>query len=116
MPRLADDGKPRQERVGQNAGIGLNVPESRGVAAGSSTTLNLRGLGSDATLTLLNGHRLTYGVAQQSVDISTIPVVAIGAASHAYGLVDTGEVFGGVIAAMSLAALAALSRTTAAVR
>jgi MFS family permease len=46
----------------------------------------------------------------------SIPVVAIGAASHAYGLVDTGEVFGGVIAAMSLAALAALSRTTAAVR
>lgn len=40
----------------------------------------------------------------------SLPVVAIGAASDKYGLVHTGEVFGGVIAAISLAALAALSR------
>ena len=53
------------------------MPESRGISSGSSSTLNLRGLGSDATLTLLNGHRLAYSVANQSVDVSTIPVVAI---------------------------------------
>lgn len=40
----------------------------------------------------------------------SIPVVAIGAASHAYGLIRTGEVFGGVIAALGLAAFVALSR------
>jgi predicted MFS family arabinose efflux permease len=40
----------------------------------------------------------------------SLPVVAIGAASDRYGLVHTGEVFGGVVAAISLAALVALSR------
>lgn len=40
----------------------------------------------------------------------SLPVVAIGAASDRYGLVHTGEVFGGVIAAISLAALVSLSR------
>jgi MFS family permease len=40
----------------------------------------------------------------------SLPVVAIGAASNHYGLVRTGEVFGGVIAAISLAALIALTR------
>ena len=68
---------PQNFGGGQNAGIGLNVPESRGVAAGSSSTLNLRGLGSDATLTLLNGQRLAYSVGSQSIDIATIPVIAI---------------------------------------
>lgn len=68
---------PQNFGGGQNVGIGLNVPESRGNGAGSSATLNLRGLGSDATLTLLNGQRLAYSVATQSIDISTIPVIAI---------------------------------------
>ncbi|MCP3731317.1 TonB-dependent receptor [Sphingomonas sp. MG17] len=43
----------------------------------SSSTLNLRGLGPDATLTLLNGHRLPYDAVSQGVDISAIPLVAI---------------------------------------
>ncbi len=68
---------PQNFGGGQNPGVGLNVPESRGISSGSSSTLNLRGLGSDATLTLLNGHRLAYSVANQSVDVSTIPVVAV---------------------------------------
>jgi MFS family permease len=42
----------------------------------------------------------------------SLPVVAIGAASDAYGLVRTGEVFGGIIAAISLAALVALARAS----
>lgn len=40
----------------------------------------------------------------------SVPVVAIGAASNAYGLVRTGEVFGAVIAAISMLAAVALSR------
>lgn len=43
----------------------------------------------------------------------SLPVVAIGAASDAFGLVRTGEVFGAIIAAVSLMALVALARTTA---
>lgn len=39
--------------------------------------LNLRGLGADATLTLLNGRRMAYGGFIQSVDISAIPVAAV---------------------------------------
>jgi outer membrane receptor protein involved in Fe transport len=68
---------PQNFGGGQNPGIGGNVPESRGIAAGLASTLNLRGLWSDATLALLNGHRLAYSVANQSVDVSTIPVMAI---------------------------------------
>jgi MFS family permease len=40
----------------------------------------------------------------------SLPVLAIGAASDKYGLVRTGEVFGGVIAAISLGAMIALAR------
>ncbi|MDK2768417.1 MAG: TonB-dependent receptor [Sphingomonas sp.] len=43
----------------------------------SSSTLNLRGIGQDATLTLLNGHRLPYDAVSQGVDISAIPLAAI---------------------------------------
>jgi predicted MFS family arabinose efflux permease len=46
----------------------------------------------------------------------SLPVVAIGAASNAYGLVHTGEVFGGVIAAVSLGAFVSLSRDAREVR
>ncbi|MCC4252555.1 TonB-dependent receptor [Sphingobium naphthae] len=42
-----------------------------------SSAANLRGLGPDATLTLLNGHRLSYGNFAQSVDISAIPLAAV---------------------------------------
>ena len=48
---------------------------ARTSAAGSS--VNLRGLGSDATLTLLNGHRLPYGASRQSVDVSAVPLLAV---------------------------------------
>ena len=68
---------PQNFGGGQNPGIGLNVPEGNGANYGSGSSLNLRGLGSDATLTLLNGHRLAYNVAAQSIDISTIPFEAI---------------------------------------
>ena len=42
-----------------------------------SSSLNLRGLGADATLTLINGHRLSYDGVYQGVDISAIPLAAV---------------------------------------
>ncbi|CAN5422175.1 hypothetical protein BH09PSE4_BH09PSE4_11480 [soil metagenome] len=68
---------PQSFGGGQNAGIGLNVPATSGVNVGGASTINLRGLGSDATLTLLNGHRLTYNGSRQGVDISAIPLGAV---------------------------------------
>lgn len=68
---------PQSFGGGQNPGIGSNVPEGSGVDVGGASSINLRGLGSDATLTLLNGHRLSYTAVNQSVDVSGIPVSAL---------------------------------------
>ena len=68
---------PQNFGGGTNPGIGFGVPESKGNSLGSASALNLRGLGSDATLTLLNGHRLTYNAADQGIDISVIPLAAV---------------------------------------
>lgn len=62
-------------------------------ALGSAATLNLRGLGSNRTLTLVNGRRHVAGVAGSSaVDVNTIPSALIdrievltGGASAVYG-------------------------------
>jgi outer membrane receptor protein involved in Fe transport len=43
----------------------------------NSSVLDLRGLGPDATLTLINGHRVAYDAASQGVDISAIPIAAV---------------------------------------
>ncbi|MDO7843595.1 TonB-dependent receptor [Sphingomonas sp. CA1-15] len=69
---------PQNFGGGQNPGIGFNVPEGSGQQTGGGASINLRGLGSDATLTLLDGHRVSYSVSKQSVDISSIPLGAIG--------------------------------------
>lgn len=45
--------------------------------AGYSSGVNLRGLGSEATLVLVNGHRLAPSGFQNSVDISVIPLSAV---------------------------------------
>jgi iron complex outermembrane receptor protein len=66
---------PQNFGGGQNPGIGLNVPGSNNISGAS--TINLRGLGGDATLTLLDGHRLSYGAQRQSIDISAIPFAAV---------------------------------------
>jgi len=66
----------------QNSGAGVS-PDSRLTQAGSaagagSASVNLRGLGNEATLILLNGRRLAPGGAfGDFVDISTIPTTAI---------------------------------------
>lgn len=68
---------PQSFGGGQNPGVGFNVPSTSGVNVGSGSSFNLRGLGSDATLTLLNGRRLPYSSSAQSIDISAVPVLAI---------------------------------------
>lgn len=68
---------PQNFGGGQNAGIGANVPEGNGADLAGGSSVNLRGLGSDATLTLLDGRRLSYDGALQSVDVSAIPFGAI---------------------------------------
>jgi outer membrane receptor protein involved in Fe transport len=65
---------PQSFGGGQNPGVGANVPSSSGTDVGGATTINLRGLGSDATLTLLNGHRLAYNGTRQGIDVSSIPL------------------------------------------
>lgn len=68
---------PVASGAGQNPGIGQNVPESVGSNLGGASSINLRGLGSDATVTLLNGRRLAFNTAVQSIDISAIPLAAV---------------------------------------
>ena len=68
---------PQNFGGGQNPGVGQNVPETRGADLGGGSSINLRGLGSDATLTLLDGRRLSYNAFKQSVDISGIPLGAV---------------------------------------
>jgi outer membrane receptor protein involved in Fe transport len=71
---------PQNFRGGQNPGAvagaaSLGVTANQNINGGSA--LNLRGLGPDATLTLLNGKRMSYGSFVQAVDISAIPVTAV---------------------------------------
>jgi outer membrane receptor protein involved in Fe transport len=69
---------PQNFSGGQNPGVATsaNVSGNNYNATGGSG-INLRGLGTDATLTLLNGRRMSYTGASQVVDISAIPVEAV---------------------------------------
>ncbi|HEX7855884.1 MAG TPA: TonB-dependent receptor [Sphingobium sp.] len=61
---------------GQNPGVaGSGQGGSNNLT--SSSALNLRGLGADATLTLFNGHRVAYDAVGQGVDISAVPLAAV---------------------------------------
>ena len=51
---------PQNFGGGQNPGVGFGTGAGENV--NSASAANLRGLGPDATLTLLNGHRLPYAV------------------------------------------------------
>jgi outer membrane receptor protein involved in Fe transport len=66
---------PQNFGGGQAPGI-VNV-QGGSENVGSGSNLNLRGLGPDATLTLVNGHRVAYDAAFQGVDISAIPLAAV---------------------------------------
>ncbi|WP_368565571.1 TonB-dependent receptor plug domain-containing protein [Pseudoxanthomonas sp. UTMC 1351] len=71
---------PQNFSGGQNPGV---IPFTISGAGAQNTNLsggsalNLRGLGADATLTLLNGRRMAYDGISQAVDISAIPVEAV---------------------------------------
>jgi len=71
---------PQNFSGGQNPGVLMGNVAGGGLANQNVTggaSLNLRGLGPDATLTLLNGRRMSYGGFVQAVDISAIPVEAV---------------------------------------
>lgn len=68
---------PQNFASGQNPAVVRGVGSSGGVNLTSGSSPNLRGLGADATLTLMNGHRLSYGSTVQAVDISAIPLAAV---------------------------------------
>ncbi|TPG37981.1 TonB-dependent receptor [Sphingomonas koreensis] len=67
---------PQSFGGGQNPEVGLGVTGAS-QNQNAASNLNLRGLGADATLTLLNGHRLSYDGTGQGIDISSIPVAAV---------------------------------------
>ncbi|WP_275228348.1 TonB-dependent receptor domain-containing protein [Novosphingobium album (ex Liu et al. 2023)] len=70
---------PQNFAGGQNPGVGSGANAggivNQNITGGSS--VNLRGLGPDATLTLLDGNRLAYGGFAQGIDISAIPLEAV---------------------------------------
>jgi outer membrane receptor protein involved in Fe transport len=67
---------PQNYNGGQNPGV-VSARQNGSENVTSSSALNLRGLGADATLTLLNGHRLAYDAVSQGIDISAIPLAAV---------------------------------------
>lgn len=68
---------PQNYTGGQNPGIAGDGEQGGQANVNNSAALNLRGLGPDATLTLLNGHRLSYDAVDQGIDIAAIPLSAI---------------------------------------
>ncbi|HRJ02387.1 MAG TPA: TonB-dependent receptor [Hyphomonas sp.] len=71
---------PQNFSGGQNPGVAVGATTGASNANANLTggsSFNLRGLGPDATLTLLNGSRLPYDGSRQATDVSVIPVAAI---------------------------------------
>lgn len=69
---------PEDSGAGQNPGIVNGSTSSLGNQnISGASTVNLHGLGTDATLVLLNGHRLGADGFFQGQDISAIPLAAI---------------------------------------
>jgi iron complex outermembrane receptor protein len=68
---------PQNFSGGQNPGVGGGSRGGENANVNSASSPNLRGLGPDATLTLLNGRRLAYGGVQNAIDLSAIPLDAV---------------------------------------
>lgn len=68
---------PQNYTGGQNPGVVGGGEQGGQENANNATALNLRGLGPDATLTLLNGHRLAYDGLEQGIDLAAIPLSAV---------------------------------------
>lgn len=69
-------GLPQNFAGGQNPGIGTSQGAGNANVNGASS-VNLLGMGPNATLTLLNGNRISYTGVNAAIDISAIPVVAV---------------------------------------
>jgi outer membrane receptor protein involved in Fe transport len=67
---------PQNFGGGQNPGV-AGLGSQGGQNVNSSSTINLRGLGADATLTLFNGHRVAYDSLHQGIDVDQIPLAAL---------------------------------------
>ncbi|HET6523518.1 TonB-dependent receptor [Sphingopyxis sp.] len=69
---------PQNFGGGQNPGIGSGQGTgNENVNVNGASTFNLRGVGPNATLTLLNGNRFSYSGTQSVIDVSAIPVAAV---------------------------------------
>lgn len=69
---------PENFSGGQNPGVvGATSGNISNYNVSNASTANLRGLGSDATLVLVNGHRLAPDSYFQGVDISGVPLGAV---------------------------------------
>lgn len=69
---------PENFAGGQNPGVlGASDTNINNLNVTNASTVNLRGLGSDATLVLVNGHRLAADSSFQGADISGIPLSAV---------------------------------------
>ena len=68
---------PQNYTGGQNPGVAGGGEQGGQENINNSATLNLRGLGPDATLTLLDGHRIAYDALNQGIDIAAIPLGAV---------------------------------------
>jgi iron complex outermembrane receptor protein len=68
---------PQNYTGGVNPGIAGGGEQGGQSNINNSAALNLRGLGPDATLTLINGHRVAYDALFQGIDISPIPLGAV---------------------------------------
>ncbi len=73
------------EKLPQNFGGGANganvgnlgLDRDTGNNFGQGSTINLRGLGTGTTLTLINGHRVSSSNRYRYVDVSLIPISAV---------------------------------------
>ncbi|EZP83987.1 TonB-dependent receptor precursor [Novosphingobium resinovorum] len=69
---------PQNFGGGQNPGIGSGQgTQNSNVNVNGASTFNLRGIGPNATLTLLNGNRFAYSGTQSVIDVSAIPTAAV---------------------------------------
>ncbi len=67
---------PENFSGGQNPGV-FAAAGAQNINYSNASTVNLRGLGTDATLVLLNGHRLSGDSVYQGSDISGVPLAAV---------------------------------------
>lgn len=69
---------PQNFGGGQNPGIGnTQGAANENVNANGASTFNLRGIGPNATLTLINGKRFAYSSVNSVIDVSAIPIAAV---------------------------------------